>query len=564
MKKRKTDNLFDNLPCCARDFIELVIKKMRYRKKVRVDVMAEFVAHFEDELRDCKTDEEKQQRSQQLIEEFGDVKLLATLLRRAKKRCRPLWRTIIARTFQTIGVLILCFIFYCVYISTGQPTVRINYVEEMTRLNRPVADESLNAAVLYQKVIDIYEEPPQIKSEESLRAKSLLKLIRNKGVDDLTVKEITALRQWISNNVDAIDFFKQASDKPYCWWNKTDPNNPPLINILFPEMAPMKNIARVINWHAKLQAYNGDVEGALDNLLALYKAGQHFKGPRTFVEQLVGRGMQFFAIRSTLEILNNQGVSNQLLKNFQDKLEDMIAKDTYVIDYRAERFFVFDFIQRCYTDNGKGSGHMIPAQLKKSWNMNIPVSWDVKSEDEESFDIRFLAMAVASADRRQISRMLGNAYDNFQKYAYKTPWEIRKDGVDLEMGLRQWPLIKQARYWPICVFLPSVAKINELSYRNKTEGEALVTVIVLLRYKRDKDNYPENLEQLIVDGYLKELPMDPYSDKPLIYKKTKNDFMLYSVGRNFTDDGGVSGTNKKGKVRQWAEDGDAVFWPVQN
>ena len=90
MKKKEKDKLFDNLPTCAAEFIKFVIKKMRYRKNVRAEVMAELAAHFEDELKECKTDQEKQQKAKQLITDFGDVKLLAVLLRRAKKRCRPL------------------------------------------------------------------------------------------------------------------------------------------------------------------------------------------------------------------------------------------------------------------------------------------------------------------------------------------------------------------------------------------------------------------------------------------------------------------------------------------
>ncbi|MHC4570986.1 MAG: hypothetical protein ACYS0C_02770, partial [Planctomycetota bacterium] len=115
----KTESEFSRLPARAAEFIRLVIKKMRYRKKVRADVMAELSVHFEDELKDCKSGEEKEQKAQQLIADFGDVKLLAVLLRRAKKRCRPLWRTIVARTFQTIGVLILCFILYTAWFLTG-------------------------------------------------------------------------------------------------------------------------------------------------------------------------------------------------------------------------------------------------------------------------------------------------------------------------------------------------------------------------------------------------------------------------------------------------------------
>ncbi len=106
MVRENDKNDLQNLPSCAVEFIKQVLKKMRYRRKVRQDVQEELTAHFEDELKDCETDKGKEQKAKQLIVKFGDVKLLAVLLRRAKKRCRPLWGTVIARTFQTIGVFI--------------------------------------------------------------------------------------------------------------------------------------------------------------------------------------------------------------------------------------------------------------------------------------------------------------------------------------------------------------------------------------------------------------------------------------------------------------------------
>ena len=92
MQNQNKPTDLQNLPVAASDFINSVIKKMRYRKKVRLDVRAELTAHFEDQLRDCATDRDREQKAQQLIADFGDPKLLAVLLRRAKKRCRPLWR----------------------------------------------------------------------------------------------------------------------------------------------------------------------------------------------------------------------------------------------------------------------------------------------------------------------------------------------------------------------------------------------------------------------------------------------------------------------------------------
>ena len=61
---------------------------------------------------------------------------------------------------------------------------------------------------------------------------------------------------------------------------------------------------------------------------------------------------------------------------------------------------------------------------------------------------------------------------------------------------------------------------------------------------------------------MKKQPVDPYSDKPLIYKKTDDDFMLYSVGRNFTDDAGQVARDNEGKIKRYADEGDWVWGPV--
>jgi len=58
--------------------------------------------------------------------------------------------------------------------------------------------------------------------------------------------------------------------------------------------------------------------------------------------------------------------------------------------------------------------------------------------------------------------------------------------------------------------------------------------------------------------------MDPFSDKGLIYQPTNDDFLLYSVGEDFVDDGGKRGY-KEGRVKLWSSqsDCDAVFWPFE-
>jgi hypothetical protein len=111
--------------------------------------------------------------------------------------------------------------------------------------------------------------------------------------------------------------------------------------------------------------------------------------------------------------------------------------------------------------------------------------------------------------------------------------------------------------------MPAIGRISQITYRSKLETEALITMIGLFRYKQDKGQYPDDLDELVESGYLKNLPMDYFSDKPLVYKKTDDDFILYSYGRNYVDNGGKPAYDDNGKYQMWSdEEADAIFWPV--
>jgi hypothetical protein len=554
----------ERLPVSTADLIRQIIKKMRYRKEVRSEVMAELAAHFEDQLQDCKTDEEKQERARQLIDDFGDVKLLAVLLRRAKKRCRPLWRTVVARSFQTIGVLILCFIFYCVYISLGEPTISVNYVREMTNLTRPVVNESRNAAPLYQKAFDLYKEPLEVElKEEPVFAddNKLFNAIRNKQwVDELNAEELASLKTWIFSNTEAIKLFKQATEKPYCWWERQK-DGELLLNVLLPELSPFRNFSRLLSWKAALEANSGNIEEAFNELLVCYQAGQHLEGPRFLVEQLVGWALQAKSVGTAFIILQHRQVEGPLLKDFQAKLENLMAKGIYTPDYTVERFWALDFIQRCYTDNGCGTGHMIPRRLSIISSSDSDIMNDF--ENPVLNYGQFLAISLVTADRDKMRQMFENYYDNAQRWAHETPWRLHQEDVDFEMGFYDWSRLKQIRYWPIIVFMPATGRITEIAYRYKLQAEALITVTALYRYRQDTGQYPDDLDELVRNGYLKKLPMDYFSDKPLVYKKTDDNFLLYSYGPDCTDNDGTPAYYDDGRYQMWSnKDADAIFWPV--
>jgi hypothetical protein len=74
------------------------------------------------------------------------------------------------------------------------------------------------------------------------------------------------------------------------------------------------------------------------------------------------------------------------------------------------------------------------------------------------------------------------------------------------------------------------------------EHEALLrvaaTALAVEQWRVEHGEWPESLEQL-VPGLLEEVPEDPYSEDKLVYRRTGDGVVVYSVGPDGAEDGGV-------------------------
>ena len=546
MKKKEKNKLFEYLPACAAEFIKLVIKKMRYRKKVREDVQAELAAHFEDELRSYKTDNEKIQKAERLIENFGDAKLLGVLLRRAKKRCRPLWRTVVARTFQTVGVSILCLTAYLAWFFSGRPVVTVDYVAELNQIVRPAVDESLNAAPLYTKAAGLYVKEPN----------EIHKFIAEE-YKELSPEQKQLINNWISENEQALQLVVDASKKPYCWREyKTHRDTTEMMAVLIPDLVEFKGLALALSWRAQLKVEQGWYNDAFSDIKSCYRFGQHLRGDKTLIEQLVGMSIETWATRTIRDILSEHKIDSAKLAKLQRDFEQMVADENFTVSLRFEKLTIYDEIQRCFTEDRLGGGHLYLRRI---------ANWLI-IEELASNNILHLAnkntlhILFTHPNKQETRETIDRYYGFWDKMVHKSPAQIRTEGIDTEKEAIQ--IIEGNLLLEFLV--PAIGRIIELSHRIGVDVEATLAIIAILRYKQDTGDYPENLEGLVAAGYLKKIPLDPFSDKPLVYKKTDDNFLLYSVGLNFKDDDGQVYRDKEGKSpRLWYDKfGDTVFWPV--
>ena len=525
-----------NLPACAVEFIRLVIKKMRYRRKVRADVMAELTAHFEDELKDCRNDEEREEKAQRLIEGFGDAKLLGVLMRRAKKRCRPLWRTALVHSLQALGVIVLYIVICLSRFGIGTPTISVNYVDWLNELVRADRDETNNAMPYYEEAAKVHVTIPKEMYE-----------IERAWPADLNDAEIQVFHQWINDNKEAVELVRKGTEKPYCWptyrSDETELIKGQLMQNVIKPLSPYRNIARALDCRVSYKAYMGDIEFALSDCVIMQKFSGHLQGKGLLVEQLNGIAIESLVNKRVFMVLEKTDVPANALKKLQEELEELYAGQQAVVDLEEEKAFWYDLVQRGFTDDGKGSGRVLIRGLPLvmgNWKDGVWgfVTWSYP-------------------DRREVTNTIDAYFQRAEELLDYTPWELHEKGLESE----GWEEMGKH-----CLMLqiagPANAKVGQIAWRLKTGRAALLTVLSILVYEKDNGVYPADLHELVEGGYLKEIPIDPFSGKPLVYRKGDDDFMLYSVGLNFIDDGGRLYRTDIGRVHQWADEGDTLFWPV--
>jgi hypothetical protein len=425
---------------------------------------------------------------------------------------------------------------------SGKPVITTDYLADLNRIVQPSSDGTLNAAPFYNKAAEVFKELPE----------DISVLFRTK-YKEVTPEQKQLIEKWLTDNQETLDLVISGTQKPYYWRTyRNKQNTSEMISILIPDLNEFRSLARVLIWRARLRAEQSRYEDTFNDVKSCYRFGRHLKGDGLFIEQLVACSIEMVATQTLRDILSEHRIDAVRLATLQKDYEQMIAGENFAIGLAAEKMSLYDEIQRCFTADGRGGGHLY---LKRIRELAEPFDWD---SADSWLMMNFVRVLFTHPNKQQTLTAANEFYDYIREATFKTPARIRTEKIDIDKELGRLTSGNVL----LSIFLPSFERIIEYSYQNKANVQATLAIIAMLRYKQDTGGYPENLEQLIADAYLKELPMDPYSDKPLIYRKTDNSFVLYSIGQDFEDDGGKPDTDRKGRPKLWVYDADAVFWPV--
>ena len=379
-----------------------------------------------------------------------------------------------------------------------------------------------------------------------------------KKYNKLTVEQRNIAERWVREYNDALELIIEGSQRPYCWRTyKTKTAQGGMIGVLMPNLSEFRGLAYALRLRAWLRAEQGRYQSAFADMKSCYRFGQHLKGDKLLIEQLVGIAIEAISVHTIRDIVGGYDIDSTVLADFQLNFEQIIADENFAISFKADKLFIYDEIQRCFTSDRIGKGHLYLPRFIKISDMSSNYEYEGELED-------FIVEALVSApfllmhpNKEETLRTANAFYDYYEKLSLKTALQGHIESEDMDKKVE---VFLKGNYF-LNILTPAVLRVIQISHRLPVDVKGALAMIAIFRYKADKGRYPQDLNQLLTTGYLKQMPIDSYSDRPLVYKKTEDNFMLYSIGPNFVDDGGKPGRDRKGRVKLWMYEGDVVFWP---
>lgn len=429
------------------------------------------------------------------------------------------------KAISTIFIVIFILLTACAFSYCGTSSITsndTNYTELFNKYVQAGRDESINAAPYYKKSFDLIAELPADFNSSELQV----------WPSDLTEKKLNAVKEWINANKASLEQFKIGSQKEAYWVEQKGK----LSDSKFSDLSKFRMICLALLFKAKLNTINGDFSGGFSDIFSVYQAGNQLSNKNFLIYQLVGNALRFTASDATFEILQKYPLNTSYLKELQEKFVSLSAR-TEKFDFYPERMFIYDYLNSLFTDDGKGDGFL----TEKTINEKI----FLLNKTEQNIQ------QCKSLKRNSTIKITEKQLDYFEQIKDKTPYQLKildANKVLYEMAGNN-VLAQNVR--------PTLMVMG-LYFGGKNKTEALISTLAILRYKTDKKELPDSLEKLVSAGYLDKLPLDVCSGGMLVYKKSGNDFILYSFGGDFDDD------NAKIRVKTiMQKDGDIVFWPLE-
>jgi hypothetical protein len=270
-------------------------------------------------------------------------------------------------------------------------------------------------------------------------------------------------------------------------------------------------VAVLLRYDLLDRAQDNDPRGALRSCRAILNAGRSLNDEPIMISQFVRFAMVAITTSSLERALAQTEPEPADLKLMQDLLAREEASNALKVALRGERAFshrAFESVEKGKITGGELMDGRPSSPSVLGWYQRA------RMRGEHALALEVMTRRVSIADLPVHEQAAADA-------ALIAEFKKILDAAPLAKGM-----------------LSSVGKFSEAYRRNMAQLRCALAACAAERYRRERGSWPARLADL-VPGYIAAVPLDPFDGKPLRLKRTGDGLIVYSVGQDGVDDGGM-------------------------
>ena len=381
-------------------------------------------------------------------------------------------------------------------------------------LQKPLPPPSRKTAPLYVKLTKLLHDKPLglPKYAEGMDA-----------FHSYTPAQVAAVRRTLAARQDVIMLVHQAADRPQCvfvrdWAKGAD--------LMFPEYQPMREAARLLKTESYLLARDGRFQEAVTDQARGFRVAEHAASDSVLIAYLVGIANDAITLSGMQSILAlagpNPAVDDAVQQIVQTRhsrfsLHDALAGET--------GFFCADFERMHKAEKNGIEAVIVAGGLSDTRASQVRLTPDQQKRLHDLIDAweaDYLARILPAVSVSQQPQAARHAI-------FATVDQQTEQDADSPGGIT---------HLMTDIFMPTLSKMDQQDPRTRAR-EAITSAAAALLGERAKTGaYPA----ILPPGFV-----DPFTDKPLLYKREGTGFVVYSAGPTGHFDGGGPGQKVPGQ-----------------
>jgi hypothetical protein len=332
-----------------------------------------------------------------------------------------------------------------------------------------------------------------------------------------------AIVAYVATNQLALDFLEKGLALKSC---RYPVDLTPGLKALLPHLPKLKASVQLLELDALIKGEEGDLGGATRRIKEMWALSDSLGQEPIIISQLVRIACQEIALSTLERFLTRRSLGPDQLADLSRMLSTDRDDAALRRGWIGERCFGLDIFHmpsgklRAFMNDPTQSGGTDQewSGLVGDWAIRLSGHMD---RDElfflECTDSYIRAIDVPCPERLQLSQSVSSKIARVRVYRKGEPWPFIMSGI----------------------LLPALGKVCEKVAAHSGRCKAATVSIALEAYRRQNGRLPDSL-QVLAPTWIDQIPADPFDGQLLRYMRTSNGYIIYSVGPDKDDNGGLN------------------------